>query len=215
MLETKTTRAARLREKSSARREQQRAEVRRALLDAASELFLEGGLAGFSLRGVAERVGYSATTVYLYFENKDDLLFAVVLEGFERFGELLQTAFESRQEPLDRIEAIGRAYIRFGVTHPAHYRLMFMQRGDLLLKKNPKNQKPTLDSFGVLVRAVNEALAAGSVVPADPMVHAHTLWAGVHGLVALALCVPLVSEADLDTRTDALMAMMRGGLKAR
>lgn len=215
MSETKATRAARLREKSSARREQQKAEVRRALLDAASELFLEGGLAGFSLRGVAERVGYSATTVYLYFENKDDLLFAVVLEGFERFGELLQTAFESRQEPLDRIEAIGRAYIRFGVTHPAHYRLMFMQRGDLLLKKNPKNQKPTLDSFGVLVRAVNEALAAGSVVPADPMVHAHTLWAGVHGLVALALCVPLVSEADLDTRTDALMAMMRGGLKAR
>lgn len=214
MSEAKTTRATRLREKSGVRRQQQKTEVRRALLDAASELFLEGGSEGFSLRGVAERVGYSATTVYLYFENKDDLLFAVLLEGFERFGEVLQTAYESRQEPLDRIEAVGRAYIRFGVAHPAHYRLMFMQRGDLLLKKNPKNQKPTLDSFGILARAVNEALAAGSVVPADPRVHAYTLWAGVHGLVALTLCVPLADQADLETRTDALMAMIRGGVKA-
>lgn len=205
----------RLREKSSERRQQQKTEVRRALLDAAGELFLEGGLEGFSLRGVAERVGYSATTVYLYFENKDDLLFAVVLEGFERFGALLQAAYDSCQGPLDRIEAIGRAYIHFGVTHPAHYRLMFMQRGDLLLKKNPKNQKPTIDSFGVLVRAVHESLAVGSIVPADPMVHAHTLWAGVHGLVALALCVPLADQTDLERRTDALMAMMRGGLEVR
>ena len=207
----KTTRASRLREKSVVRRKQQKAEVRRALLDAAGELFLEGGLESFSLRGVAERVGYSATTVYLYFENKDDLLFAVSLDGFEQFGQALQAAYRATDEPVARIAAIGRAYIAFGVQHPAHYRLMFMERGEFLLRKNPRDQKPTIDSFGILVRAVHEAHAAGRLKAGEPMDLVYTLWAGVHGLVALTLCVPMLSETDLDARTEHLLRTLYGG----
>lgn len=214
MSETKTTRAARLREKSTARREQQRAEVRRALLDAASELFLEGGLAGFSLRGVAERVGYSATTFYLYFENKDDLLFAVSLDGFEQFGRALKRAYDTTDDPVERIGAIGRAYIAFGVAHPAHYRLMFMERGEFLLKKNPRDQKPTIDAFGILVRAVHEAHAAGRLRAGDPMALVYTLWAGVHGLVALTLCVPMLGEEDVSARTEHLLSVLHSGFAA-
>ena len=215
MDEAKPTRTVRLKEKSSARRQQQKTELRRALLDAASELFLEAGLEGFSLRQVAERVGYSATTVYLYFENKDDLLFAVSLDGFEQFGQALQKAYESTPDPIDRIGAIGRAYITFGVQHPAHYRLMFMERGEFWLRKNPNDQKPTIDSFGILIRAVDEAYAAGKVRAGDPMNLVYTLWAGVHGLVALTLCVPVLSEVDLQARTDHLLAVLHSGFAER
>lgn len=211
MSETKTTRAVRLREKSDARRKQQKAELRRALLDAASELFLEHGLEGFSLRAVAERVGYSATTVYLYFENKDDLLFAVSLDGFEQFGRAIYSAYETTADPVERIGAIGRAYIAFGVQHPAHYRLMFMERGEFLLRENPNNQKPTIDSFGILVRAVHEAHAAGRLKTGEPMDLVYTLWVGVHGLVALTLCVPMLSETDLDARTEHLLSVLHSG----
>ncbi len=213
MTDAKTTRATRLREKSEARRNNQKLEVKRALLGAASELFLEGGLEGFSLRGVAERVGYSATTVYLYFENKDDLLFAVSLEGFEGFGRALQTAYDSTPDPVERIAALGRAYITFGMAHPAHYRLMFMERGEFLTKTNPHDQKPTVDSFGILVRAVHELYAAGRVrdPDADPMTLVYTIWAGVHGLVALSLCVPLLSQADLHARTEHLLEVLYRG----
>ena len=210
---TKTTRATRLRDKSDARRKKQKLEVRRALLDAASELFLEGGLEGFSLRAVAERVGYSATTVYLYFENKDDLLFAVSLEGFEGFGQALQTAYDSAPDPVERIAALGRAYVAFGVAHPAHYRLMFMERGEFLTKTNPHDQKSTVDSFGILVRAVHELYTAGRVrdPAADPMTLVYTIWAGVHGLVALSLCVPLLSQTDLHARTEHLLEVLYRG----
>jgi AcrR family transcriptional regulator len=51
-------------------------------VDAAGALFLEQGYERFSLRKVAERIGYSPTTIYLYFRDKDDLLFTVVDEGF-------------------------------------------------------------------------------------------------------------------------------------
>lgn len=217
MSDVKATRATRLRQKSGARRQQQKTEVRRALLDAASELFLEHGLAGFSLRGVAERVGYSATTVYLYFENKDDLLFAISLDGFEQFGQALQTAYDTTADPVERIGALGQAYIAFGVAHPAHYRLMFMEHGEFLNKTNPHDQKPTSDTFGILVRAVHEAHAAGRVRSGNPMDLVYTLWAGVHGLVALTLCVPMLSEADLTIRTDHLLDVLVSGFveKAR
>ena len=76
------TRAERLRAASRIRREQQRQELRQAILTAASDVFLAQGYAGFSVRQVAERIGYSAATIYLYFQDKDDLLFAVVDEGF-------------------------------------------------------------------------------------------------------------------------------------
>ena len=204
-------RATRLKANSSARRVQQKIEVRQALLDAASELFLEHGLAGFSLRGVAERVGYSATTVYLYFENKDDLLFAVSLEGFEGFGQVLQNAYDSVSDPVERIGALARAYIAFGTSRPAHYRLMFMEHGEFLGRTNPRDQKPTIDSFGILVRAVHEAHAAGRVRVGNPMDLVYTLWAGVHGLVALSLCVPVPTEGDLSTRTDHLLTTLHQG----
>lgn len=204
------TRAARVREGSRARRRQQKAEVRQALLDAAGALFLEGGLEGSSLRAVAERVGYSATTVYLYFENKDDLLFAVSLEGFDRFGEALQAAYESTDDPLGRVTALGRAYIAFGAAHPAHYRLMFLERGEFLLKQNPHSQRPTVDAFGILVRAVHEAHTAG-LLKAEPTDLVHTLWSAVHGLVALTLCVPQLDARTLGARTEHLLEVLREG----
>ena len=210
MTETKT-RATRLREKSSARRQRQKAEVRQAILTAASELFLEGGLEGFSLRGVAERVGYSATTVYLYFDNKDDLLFAVSLEGFEAFGQALKDAYETTADPLARIGAIGRAYVAFGAAYPAHYRLMFMERGEFLSKENPNDCKPTINSFDILVRAVYEAHAAGVLRAKDPMGLVYTLWAAVHGLVALTLCVPVMDVQDLEKQTEELLGTLYHG----
>ena len=205
------TRATRLREKSSARRQQQKAEVRQAILTAASELFLEGGLAGFSLRGVAERVGYSATTVYLYFDNKDDLLFAVSLQGFEQFGRALKNAYDTVDDPLARIGALGHAYVAFGVAHPAHYRLMLMEHGEFLAKENPNDCKPTINSFDILVQAVHEAHAVGVLNTEEPMDLVYTLWSAVHGLVALTLCVPVMDSRDLEKRTDNLLTTLYGG----
>ena len=183
------TRTERIRNKSARRREVQREALRQHILDAASNLFLSQGYENFSLRQVAEAVGYSATTIYLHFADKDALLFAVVLQGFEEFGQALQAAYDSAEETSARIEAIGRSYIRFGLEHPTYYRLMFMQRPEFLSRPHPEEQTPTIDAFGVLFKAVEEGLARGDFTPADPQTLAHLLWSGVHGIVALAISV--------------------------
>src|SRR3954466_12950071 len=107
-----TTRSERVRAASRQRRELQRTELRQLILDAAGALFLEQGYERFSMRNVAERIGYTATTISGYFANKDGLLCAVVDRGFERFGSALEAASASTSDPLDRLRALGRAYVR-------------------------------------------------------------------------------------------------------
>src|SRR5438034_11365227 len=103
------TQAERLRKAIRHRQAQEKQELRQAILAAAGELFLEQGYERFSLRKVAERVGYSPTTIYLYFRDKDDLLFTVVDEGFERFSQQLAAAAESQEDDWERLISLGRA----------------------------------------------------------------------------------------------------------
>src|SRR5947209_20407008 len=129
---TTGTQAERLRQAIRHRHAQEKQELRQAILTAAGELFLEQGYERFSLRKVAERIGYSPTTIYLYFRDKDDLLFTVVDEGFVRFGQQLAAAAASTVDPWERIIALSRAYVAFGLQNPEYYQLMLMQRSDSL-----------------------------------------------------------------------------------
>ena len=160
------------------------------ILDAAAELFASKGYEGFSLRQVAEAVGYSPPTIYLYFTDKDDLLFQVAIEGFRDFGERLQAAYEGGATAPERIRALGRAYVRFGLERPVHYRLMFMQRGEFLERPAPTGSASVIDAFDVLRRAVEEGLAAGELRGQNADILIRFLWASVHGLVALSLATP-------------------------
>ncbi len=154
----KTTRAARIRSASTERREKQKQDLRRLILDAASQLFLEKGYEKFSLRQVAERIGYSATTIYLYFENKDELILTVVADGFRDFDHKMEDIARGAGDPLQRIEALGRAYIEFGLQNPALYRLMFMQRSDFYI----------LPRLGDATTTRPEAEASTRLLPAAP-----------------------------------------------
>ena len=183
------TRGERMRQASRERREQQKQEVRQAILDAAAALFVERGYAGFSLRQVAERIGYSATTIYLYFDNKDDLLFTVADEGFTRFGTQLLAAAVAN-DPLARLESIGQAYLTFGLDSPAYYQLMFIERGDFLVGYRGGERKPRLGALDIVEQTVREGIATGLIRPGSPRAYADALWAAVHGVVALHLAMP-------------------------
>src|SRR5262245_39618468 len=119
-----TTQSEQVRQASRRRRERQKQELRQAILATAGGLILEGGYEGLSLRQVAERTGYSATTIYLYYENKDALVGAVIGEGFSRLLRTLDGV--STEDPLACIADLGRAYVRFARANPVYYRLMFV-----------------------------------------------------------------------------------------
>jgi AcrR family transcriptional regulator len=180
----------RVRQGSRARREAARSSVRSTILQAAGELLLEEGYDAFSLRKVAERVGYSATAIYRHFADRDALLYAVTEEGFRLFTARLRAAGAGGSDPFDRLQAMGLAYIDFGLEHPVFYRVMLMERPDLLWRRLPDRPGSRMESFGVLRAAVETAVATGQTVDTDVLAISNALWAQTHGAVALALSMP-------------------------
>ncbi len=144
------------------------------------------GVEGLTLRSVAERLGVSRTALYRHYQDKGALLAAVAREGFRVFGDTLTEAFTGSGGGPTGFQAMGRAYVRFAVTHPAHYRVMF---GGFLdaCGRDPELVAEAERSFAVLTGAIVELQRAGRLRADDPERLARHVWAVSHGVAMLAI----------------------------
>lgn len=167
-----------------------------AILEAARDLLAEHGLDGLSMRAVGARVGLSATAIYNYFENKQDLVERVVVSGFRRFEEYLRNAIERlpRGSP-DRLYALGEAYIRFALENVEYFKVLFT-----LTTERPREieELPAEGGYNLLREAVVDAMEAGRIRREDPDLLALYLWTHVHGLVTLFLACRLDEHCAVD-----------------
>lgn len=212
------TRQERIKQRSAERRERSRQKTRQAILEAATRMFEREGYEGFSLRQVAENIGYTPTTIYLYFKDKDDLLFAVCSQGFSEFTQALQTAYAAHSDPLERLKALGWAYLEFGLSHPLHYQVMFMQRAEWVTKAtNSKGDAESANSYLIQMSAVIEAMKAGVIRMGDPVETTNLIWSGIHGIVSLALSmkgiVPKWEAADVRRTAEEYFEMLARGMQ--
>ncbi|WP_051327260.1 TetR family transcriptional regulator [Desulfatibacillum aliphaticivorans] len=99
--------------------------MKNRILDHALELLGQKGFDGLTMRGVARSMGVSSGTLYVYYENKDELYLAVLTKGFERLHEKCRTALEGVAAPMDRLKALAAAYLDFGLEDSHFYNLMF------------------------------------------------------------------------------------------
>ena len=149
--------------KSATRRKQQQDELRAKILDAARELFVAHGVEAVSMRKVAEKIGYTATTLYNHFEDKDGLIRALCDTDFgtlhESFGQIGRIA-----DPIDRLRKLGQAYIEFALRYPGHYRFMFMtphpHRPEEACGDSGRGD-PDQDAYAFVRATVVEAIADG------------------------------------------------------
>ena len=99
--------------------------IRKNIMKHALDLIISDGYAGFSMRKLANRLGFAAKTIYNYFHNQDELYLCLLTEGFERLHAGFVAAVDTRQDPMDQLEAAIRAYVAFGLEHGNIYSLMF------------------------------------------------------------------------------------------
>jgi len=172
------------------RRERERAEVREKILEAARELFVSQGYEAVTMRKIADRIEYSPTAIYLHFKDKESVLRELCDADFHalarKFGKIGKIA-----DPVERLKKAAHAYVEFGLDHPNHYRLMFMTPHPPIDKEESTVEKgnPEEDAYAFLKATLEEALAAGRIRPeiTDADLLAQTLWAGLHGVVALQI----------------------------
>jgi AcrR family transcriptional regulator len=198
------------------RRAREKASLRGEILDAARRMFAEEGYEQVSMRRLAERIEYSPTTIYLYFEDKDDLFRAVCEETFSKLVRRLEKQRQQYEgEPVAWLQAGLREYIEFGLKHPEHYTVTFMRR----MKEESAVQFDTSvgkDAFDILRQAVAACIAAGRFREVDAEVTAQVLWMSVHGLVALLVvkkAFPFAARTVLIE--EQLETLVRGLLKTQ
>jgi len=134
----------------------------------------EAGVAKFSLREVARRLGVTPTALYHHFPDKEDLLFALAREGLQEFQGVLASAASSEG---DGLAAMGAAYISFFLERPYYM--------DLLFRPSTKFDERVRDIWGNTFNLIQTALSARGIAPEDTPYFCVWLWSGVHGLAGM------------------------------
>lgn len=180
------------------------ASQRRAqILTVARDLFSREGIDEISMRNIAGRAGVSPAVLYRHFADKDALLFALSEAFFDRLIGAFDGALDGKTDPVDRLRALMRAYIGFGIDNPHEYRLTFMtalprlQRGAEMQAFRERNRAGApvdheavprgIVCFGMLERCVLDAVHAGRTSQNDAAALTEIVWASGHGLVSLVI----------------------------
>lgn len=169
------------------RREREKTELRERILDAARSLFATEGVEATTMRRIANAIEYSPTALYSYFPDKEALLRELCTRDFaslaEKFFKLLE-----EENPLERLRRAGKVYAQFALEHPQSFRLLFME--PLKIREDLEHSgDPATDAYAFLHATVQACIEAGCLKPAhkDAELVAQTVWAGIHGVVALHL----------------------------
>ena len=195
------------------RRTRHRASLKRQILDAASRLFVEEGYDRVTMRRIAGRIEYSPTTIYLHFKGKSELFNAVCEETFSQFTEKLERLKSLRMAPLGYLREALRLYIDFGVRHPEHYTITFLQ--------GPKpGQASSFEAsiggraFDTLRLAVRACVDSGDIRTTSTDMTAQVLWAAVHGVTALLITDKSFPFASHGVLGDHTVDLLISGLRA-
>lgn len=170
------------------RKEKQKLEIRKMILDASMKLFVEEGFEKVSIRRIADIIEYSPTTIYLYFKDKNEILFHLCEMGFQQMGEYNQTLWDIKN-PLLRLHKMGENYIQFGLAYPEFYDLMFMQKApmDALEQLHCGDWDSGDIALDRLKSIIQECMDANMIAKGDVNAVAMAIWSLVHGLVSLAI----------------------------
>ena len=167
------------------RRERYRSELRAETLSAARELIREEGYQGLSLRKLAKRMECSPMALYSYFADKQALLTALALEGFEKVAKRFDSTVH--RDPLAAVRKILLDYIAYAEENPNEYRILFLSVETLgELKLSRKDLQERNPAFGALFKRVERCIRAG-VLLGDAFAVSTVLWTAAHGAASLLI----------------------------
>jgi AcrR family transcriptional regulator len=196
----------------------ERQQLRTLIIDVARALFVARGVDAVTMREIAKRIDYSATSIYLHFADKESLIRAICDTDFLALASSLKTILQT-PHPVERMHALGSGYAAFALSHPNHYRLMFMTEHppiDPALSRLTQNNAEQ-DAYFQLKMVVKDVHDAGYFRPElhDVDLIAQTVWAGIHGVCSLQITMSQdtwVNWADVSARLALMQQMITHGL---
>jgi AcrR family transcriptional regulator len=203
-------------------KESERQDIRTLVLENAKKLFFDIGYSNITIRKIAKKVGCSPAAIYLYFLNKEEILYELHNEGFKLLYQYKLNMAGKTSTALERLREGGKMYIAFALENPEYYELMFNmpEPRDFLekLKKSATGSKTlqvddAMRSYGFLKESIVECQKEGYLPGIDPDIATYMFWSLGHGLVSMIIRkrVPFLqvrSQELADRAIDYFMEMI-------
>jgi AcrR family transcriptional regulator len=173
--------------KSTSRQGERRDQRRQDILDVASRLFSKLGYENVTLRAIAEEMGYAHATLYRYFPDKSHLLAEICHETFSLLISELDAISNKNPDPVERLFETARGFVRFGLKHPQHFRIVFFGPED----RNGIRAGEFINEIGRplfdrLVKIFCDC-SNGRLALSDPLLDAHTWWSSMFGITQVLI----------------------------
>ncbi len=168
------------------RKEREKQEMRRKIIDAAFEMFVEVGYERTSIRAIADKIEYSPATIYLYYKDKDELLYEVQREAFDLLAKKF-APLEAIHDPFQRLEALGNSYLDFAIANPQYYDLMFILSAPMNVIKENMLWENGCDAYEFLLTTIADCMEEKCIRYSDANLGALQAWSMVHGLASIYL----------------------------
>ncbi len=185
--------------------------LRGELLKRAEDVLREAGVAELSLRELARAIGVSHSAPRRHFRDKQALLDALALEGFERLASIFEQD-TSRGSFVDRFTAFARAYLRFASENPALLELMFARKHGHATESQLYRAVET--AFAGPADLLREGQRSGDVVTGDPAQIGTSVLACLQGMVTLTSSGLLPTE-EIEGLVDRTIQLVARGIRPR
>jgi AcrR family transcriptional regulator len=206
----KKVKKEKIKEKTAARNDEAKANLRELIFTEARSMVLAEGFASLSIRKLAERIGYAPGTIYLYFRDRDDLVREICIRGLGELSQKIQSVADVA-DAQTRLTALLCAYTAFAIENPETYRLSFMEnpaftqeamRGAALESEGGAGNR----AFAQIVKTLQELKGERKINRSEnEQLLAELLWTAVHGIVSLKLVYPAFPFNPIEDLIDKLV----------
>jgi AcrR family transcriptional regulator len=186
-----------------------------AILDEARALLVRDGYATLSMRRIAQAIGCTPTSIYLYFRDKDDLIHALIDEGMQRLTRTLQDALAQDSEPTGRLRRVCRGYLEFGLANPEYYEVMFLLHPKHMARYPADKYRRARKNLEAIAEGLAAALGLPPSRAPELLVQATAVWSSLHGAVSLWNAGRIDARVPRKTLIDEAVELATAGVLAR
>lgn len=181
---------------------EQRQQTRQRIREAASRLVAKRQVEDVSARAVAAEAGVSVGTIYKYYENLTELAQSLWKEPVEALRQQIVADAKTVKDPVERVRVLLEHYVRFANEKHRVFKGAFLYVRPESRKKPESSDIEEEVFFGLLHTAIIEGQVSGQIRDDDPKLLAQTLWAGIHGALALPITLELYTFSPKEEITE-------------
>ncbi|GAB5407930.1 MAG: TetR/AcrR family transcriptional regulator [Balneolaceae bacterium] len=172
--------------------------LREKILETSRHLLFTEGYSSLSMRKIAKEVGASATSIYLYFENKDHLVHTLIEESVEELSVFIEQCAAQKHLTIDKFETIIRSHVDFAFNNPEKYQVIYMVQSSKMSRYPKEKFRKARRGYALLESVIHKGIEEGLMELDEPMIATYSIWAQLHGVISVVLNQRLDSRIDRD-----------------